>query len=68
MASMDYIMRRIKERGEARFSELCAELGMTRDVIIVTFLAVLELIKRRRVTFEQDEPFDDIRLFAKAAA
>ena len=68
MASMDYIMRRIKERGEGRFSELCAELGMTRDVIIVTFLAVLELIKRRRVTFEQDEPFDDIRLFVKAAA
>ena len=68
MASMDYIMRRIKERGEARFSELCGELGMTRDVIIVTFLAVLELIKRRRVTFEQNEPFEDIRLFAKAAA
>jgi segregation and condensation protein A len=68
MASMDYVMRRIKEHGEARFSELCGELGMTRDVIIVTFLAVLELIKRRRVTFEQDEPFDDIRLFAKAAA
>lgn len=68
MASMDYVMRCVKERGEARFSELCAELGMTRDVIIVTFLAVLELIKRRRVSFEQDEPFDDIRIFAKAAA
>ena len=68
MASMDYIMRRIKDRGEARVSELCGELGMTRDVIIVTFLAVLELIKRRRVTYEQDEAFDDIRLFARAAA
>ena len=34
----------------------------------VVGLAVLELIKRRRVTFEQDEPFDDIRLFARAAA
>jgi segregation and condensation protein A len=68
MASMDYIMRRIKERGEARFSELCGELGMTRDVIIVTFLAVLELIKRRRLFFEQEEPFDDIRLYTKGAA
>ncbi|MFY9719391.1 MAG: segregation/condensation protein A [Candidatus Cybelea sp.] len=69
LASMDYITRRIKERGEARFSELCQELGMTRDVIVVTFLAILELIRRRRLAFEQDEPFNDIRLFfAKAAA
>jgi segregation and condensation protein A len=63
LASMDYIMRRIKESGEARFSELCDELGMTRDVIVVTFLAILELIRRRRLAFEQDEPFNDIRLF-----
>jgi segregation and condensation protein A len=70
IASMDYITRRIKERGEAYFSELCAELGMTRDVIVVTFLAILELIRRRRIAFEQPEAFDDIRLFpiAKAAA
>ena len=64
LASMDYIMRRIKERGEAHFSELCNELGMTRDVIIVTFLAILELIRRHRLAFEQPEAFDDIRLFA----
>ena len=64
LASMDYIMRRIKERGEAHFSELCKELGMTRDVIVVTFLAILELIRRHRVAFEQLEAFDDIRLFA----
>lgn len=68
LASMDYIMRRIKERGEARFSELCAELGMTREVIVVTFLAILELIRRHRLAFEQVEHFDDIRLFLKAAA
>jgi segregation and condensation protein A len=70
IASMDYITRRVKERGEAYFSELCAELGMTRDVIIITFLAILELIRRHRVAFEQPEAFDDIRLFpvAKPAA
>jgi segregation and condensation protein A len=68
MASMDYIMRRIKERGEAFFSELCRELGMTRDVIIVTFLAILELIRRHRIVFEQPEAFDDIRLFATRKA
>jgi segregation and condensation protein A len=63
IASMDYITRRIRERGEAYFSELCGELGMTREVIIVTFLAILELIRRHRLAFEQAEAFDDIRLF-----
>ncbi len=63
IASMDYITRRIKERGEAYFSELCAELGMTREVIIITFLAILELVRRHRLGFEQPEAFDDIRLF-----
>jgi segregation and condensation protein A len=64
LASMDYIMRRIKERGEVTFSALCGELGMSREVIIVTFLAILELIRRRRLGFEQPQAFDDIRLFA----
>jgi len=63
LASMDYIMARIKERGETYFSELCGELGMGRDVIVVTFLAILELVRRHRVAFEQPEAFDDIRLF-----
>lgn len=64
MAQMDYIARRVKERGEVLFSELCHELGMHRDAIIVTFLAILELIRRRRIDFDQPEPFNDIRLFA----
>jgi segregation and condensation protein A len=63
LASMDYIMARIKERGETYFSELCGELGMGRDVIVVTFLAILELVRRHRVAFEQPAAFDDIRLF-----
>jgi segregation and condensation protein A len=63
IASMDYVVRRIKERGEVLFSTLCHELGMTREVVIVTFLAILELIRRRRIAFEQPELFDDIKLF-----
>lgn len=63
MASMDYIMRRIREDGEVRFSKLCHELGMARESIVVTFLAILELIRRRRVEYDQPELFDDIRLF-----
>ncbi len=70
IATMDYVVKRIKESDEAYFSQLCRELGMTRDVIVVTFLAILELVRRRRISFEQPEAFDDIRLFAmpKAAA
>lgn len=63
MASMDYIMRRVREEGEAHFSKMCHELGMTRESIIVTFLAILELIRRHRVGYEQPELFDDIRIF-----
>jgi segregation and condensation protein A len=63
IAQMDYITRRIKESGEVYFSALCHDLGMTREVIIVTFLAILELIRRRRIAYEQPELFDDIRLF-----
>lgn len=63
MASMDYIMRRVRENGEALFSEICKELGMARESIIVTFLAILELIRRHRVGYEQPELFDDIRIF-----
>jgi len=63
IAQMDYITRSIKEHGEVLFSALCRDLGMTREVIIVTFLAVLELIRRHRIAFEQPDLFDDIRLF-----
>lgn len=68
IASMDFIVRRLRERGEVWFSALCHELGMTREVVIVTFLAILELVRRRRVRFEQPELFDDIRLLAVAEA
>lgn len=68
LASMDYIVRRLKESGDILFSDLCRELGMTRDAVIVTFLAILELIARRRVRFEQVEPLADIRLFRRTAA
>lgn len=68
IASMDYIVRRLKESGEVSFSGICGELGMTREVIVVTFLAILELIRRRRIAFEQAAPFDDIRLVPRNAA
>lgn len=63
IAQMDYITRKIKEHDEVSFYALCRELGMTREVIIVTFLAILELVRRHRVAFEQADLDDDIRLF-----
>ncbi len=63
LASMDYIAKCVAERGDVLFSDLCKELGMHREVIVVTFLAILELIRRHRIGFDQPEAFDDIRIF-----
>jgi segregation and condensation protein A len=63
LAQMDYISRQVKEQGTVSFFALCRELGMTREVIIVTFLAILELVRRHRLEFEQTDIDDDIRLF-----
>jgi segregation and condensation protein A len=68
MAQMDYISRRVRDEGAASFFGLCRELGMTREVIIVTFLAILELVRRRRVDFEQPDLDDDIRIVPVAHA
>ncbi|HEY1428284.1 MAG TPA: segregation/condensation protein A [Candidatus Tumulicola sp.] len=62
LASMDYVSRRLKELGEATFGQLCHELGMTREIVVVTFLALLELVRRRRIGFAQEQPFEDILL------
>jgi segregation and condensation protein A len=62
LAQMDYISRKVKEQGQLSFFALCHELGMTREVIIVTFLAILELVRRHRITFEQPDLEDDILL------
>ncbi|HEY9084698.1 MAG TPA: segregation/condensation protein A [Candidatus Tyrphobacter sp.] len=62
LAQMDYIVRALKDRGEVFFSVLCHELGATREIIIATFLAVLELVRRHRIAYDQPAAFDDIRL------
>ena len=68
VASMDYIARRVREEGALLFSSICKELGMTRESVIVAFLAILELIRRRRIGYEQSELFGDIRLVSSSAA
>jgi segregation and condensation protein A len=57
---MELVMRTLRISGKARFFALVERLD--RLAIIVTFLAVLELIRRGRVAFTQGEAFGDIEL------
>jgi segregation and condensation protein A len=59
---MDLVVRAVRRLGTASFLELCA--GLDRLAIIVTFLAVLELVRRERIRVAQNEPFGDIELLA----
>ena len=63
IATMDYVSRAVKERGEVLFSTICHEMGMTREAVIITFLAILELVRRHRISFDQPDLDDDIRIF-----
>jgi segregation and condensation protein A len=62
---MEYVMRTIRTAGAARFFALVEQLDRTG--IIVTFLAVLELVRRGRIAYTQDAAFGDIELLAVAA-
>lgn len=62
---MEFVMRTVRTNGSARFFALVERLD--RPGIIVTFLAVLELVRRRRVVFSQAEVFGDVELMAVAA-
>jgi segregation and condensation protein A len=62
---MDYVMRTLRSAGGARFFTLVQRLD--RAGIIVTFLAVLELVRRGRIAYTQSAAFDDIELSPVAA-
>lgn len=57
------VSRTLARSGRARFTELLGE-NPTPEVIVVTFLAILELYKRGRVQLSQDELFDEIMVTA----
>ena len=59
---MDAVARAVRRDGKTSFFALCA--GLDRVAIIVTFLAVLELVRRGRVRVSQAEAFEDIELLA----
>jgi segregation and condensation protein A len=64
---IELLMRVLRERPSVRFSELFE--GVTsRSEVVVTFLALLELIRLRQLAAVQREPFGEIEVCRAAAA
>lgn len=58
---IDEITRRLQNVNRVIFHELFSP-GSTRFTIIVTFLAILELVKKTVISVVQDSPFSEIEL------
>ena len=58
---IQFIRKTINEEGSASFRQLLGE-KYTRVEVVVTFLALLELVRRYRITAVQDDIFSDIRI------
>ena len=58
VVKMNYVLRQVRERPEITFGELIE--GCEKLEIVVTFLAVLELIRARKIVYSQKKLFDDI--------
>jgi segregation and condensation protein A len=63
---MDLVVKTMRREGRASFFALVA--NGDRFTIIVTFLAVLELVRRGRIVVTQSAAFDDIDLMPAPAA
>ncbi len=57
----EFILGKLQKKNMVLFSELMKAFR-EKIVIIVTFIAILELAKRRRISLYQSETFDDIRI------
>ncbi len=57
---MERVVRTVRRGGGSSFFALCD--GLDRSGIVVTFLAVLELVRRERVRIAQAESFGDIEI------
>ncbi len=63
---IDVILRRVAEGARVRFSELFGEIA-SRIEVVVTFLALLELIRLRQIQAVQPDPFGEIEIGGVAA-
>ena len=57
---MEFVSRIVREQGAVDFISLCREFD--RGGVIATFLAILELIRQRRLAYEQAAPEEPLRL------
>lgn len=62
---IEWILRRVGDGVPLRFSELFASMA-SRVEIVVTFLALLELVRLRQISATQANPFDEIEIAASA--
>ncbi len=58
---IEYIMAVINKKSGVKFSDLFAS-ATSRSEVVVTFLAMLELIRLRQIIFSQQEPFGEIEI------
>ncbi|MEP6822482.1 MAG: segregation/condensation protein A [Chthoniobacterales bacterium] len=63
---IEWILQRVGDGVPLRFSELFASMA-SRVEIVVTFLALLELIRLRQVSARQADSFDEIEIAAATA-
>ncbi|HWP82667.1 MAG TPA: segregation/condensation protein A [Bacteroidota bacterium] len=63
---IEYILDFFSRRSEATFYELVEGMG-ERIRIVVTFLALLELIRTKKVVVRQPEPFVDLSIMRRVA-
>jgi segregation and condensation protein A len=63
---IDVILQRVATDARLRFSELFGAIA-SRVEIVVTFLALLELIRLKQIRATQANPFDEIEIAAAAA-
>ncbi|MFQ5454462.1 MAG: segregation and condensation protein A, partial [Candidatus Zixiibacteriota bacterium] len=59
---INYIMLYLKEREYATFQELFSDLPK-KIVAVVTFMALLELARSKRIAIRQAKPFSELRIY-----
>jgi segregation and condensation protein A len=59
---MEYVLDRIKQEGRVRFTQLFSAMS-SRNEIVATFLALLELVRLKQLKCDQNSAFDDIDIY-----
>ena len=64
---IELLLRTLSERTTIKFSEMFAD-ATSRTEVVVTFLALLELIRLKQLLITQLEPFDEIQILRAPSA